>query len=600
MKRRRAAPAAAVKQTHIQAPIGGLNTVDGAFTMPELDCPLLFNVIAAENGLRSRLGNKEWCTGLSGAGDNTVRTMLPFAGSHKNGSTSRLFGCTSMGIYDVSASMANPPLVVTFQTQVGDAGYGIGTVVVNASGGHFFAHCDEENGYYVYAEATNSWVKVVKAALTAWAADADYPPGSRVSNGGLTYVTAAGGHSAAAPATGPSNTGAAVQDGTVVWSYAPSISGVDPATLVFVMVWKNRLWFIQKDTGTAWYLPIGAGTGGALFGAAVPFNFGAQFKNGGPLMGLYSWTVDGGSGPDDRLVAVSGAGDVVIYAGTDPSQAATFGIVGRWYVGGVPAGRRIATDSGGDLLIMSTTGIIPLSKLVLGSSVEDISQYNTHKISNLFSLLASEFRNLAGWSMRLHPEDNSLIVAVPVADGQPTNQLAMSLVGRGWSQYRDLPILSMDAWDGKLYFGTADGRVCVNTGYLDGVLLSDEDAFTPIVCSGITRFDNLGRGTQKQITQIRPTVISEGGTISESIEARYRYDLTEATLPGQSDNPGDSLWDSAVWDLSKWAGDTATRQAMSGAVGMGPDAAVAFKYAVNSKTVIIGFDIEYFESRSMT
>jgi hypothetical protein len=597
---KRRAPAAAVEQAHITAPIGGINTVDGGFTMPEEDCPLLFNLIGAENGLRSRLGSTEWCTGLTGFGDNTVRSVLPFAGSHKNGATNKLFVCTSLGIYDVSASMDSPPLVVTFQTQVGDAGYGICSVVVNSSGGHFLVYCDEENGYYVYSEATNSWVKVIKAAVDAWVPDIDYPPGSRVSNGGLTYTTVAGGHSAAAPATGPTSAGALIPDNTITWAYAPSITGVDPATLVFVMVWKNRLWFIQKDTGTAWYLPIGAGTGGALFGAAVPFNFGAQFKNGGPLVGLYSWTIDGGSGPDDRLVAVSGGGDVVIYAGTDPSQAATFGIVGRWYVGGVPAGRRIATENGGDLLILSTTGIIPLSKLVLGSSIEDISQYSTHKISNLFSLLASTYSNLAGWSMRIHPEDNCLIVAVPVADGQPTNQLVMPLVTRGWSQYRDLPILSMEAWNGKLYFGTADGRVCINTGYLDGVVLSDVNASTPIICSGITRFDNLGRGTQKQVTQIRPTIISEGGTISESIEARYRYDLTEASLPEETTNPGDSLWDSAVWDVAKYAADSSTQQNMGGAVGMGPDAAIAFKLAVTSKTVILGFDIEYFESRSMT
>src|ERR1700686_3906332 len=224
------APMPSVRQGHIPAPIGGLNTVDGGFLLPETDCPLLYNMTAAENGLRSRFGAQEWCTGLAGIADNTVRSVLPFRGSHKNGSTDKLFACTSQGIYDVSASSGAPPLVVTFPTQTGDAGYGICTVVVNSSGGHFLLYCDEENGYYVYTEATASWTKVAQQASVPWVANTVYGANARVSNGGLSYKTTAGGTSAAAPATGPAGTGNAIVDNTVTWFYEPTISGVDPAT----------------------------------------------------------------------------------------------------------------------------------------------------------------------------------------------------------------------------------------------------------------------------------------------------------------------------------------------------------------------------------
>lgn len=589
---------ATARPGHIPAPMGGLNTVDGGFSMPETDCPLIYNMIGAENGLRSRLGSQEWCTGLVGIADNTVRSVLPFTGSHEDGSTNRLFACTSKGIYDVSASLAGPALVVTFPTQSGDAGWGIGTVSVNSSGGHFLTYCDEENGYYVYTEATTSWTKVVQAVVAEWVTATVYAAGASVSHGGLTYKTTAGGTSGA---TAPTGTGAAFNDGGVTdWAYTPSINGVDPATLVFVLVWKNRLWFVQKNSGIAWYLPIGFGNGGSLFGTATPFNFGAQFKSGGSLVGLFSWTVDGGSGPDDRLVAVSRGGDVVIYEGTDPSSANTFGLVGRWSIGGVPAGRRIGTTDGGDVLLMSTTGIIPVSRIVQGKPLVDVSQYSTYKISNLFNRAATTYGNVKGWAMALHPEDNSLIVAIPVADGQNTSQLAMSMITRGWSPYRDLPLLSMAAWEGRLYFGSADGRVLINTGYVDGVLLSDANAFTPIDCSGITRFQNNGRGSQKQIMQARATLISEGGSISQNVEARYRFDLTEAAKPsGAVANPGTATWDSAIWDQSKWAGAYATQQDTGGMVGMGPDFAIAWRLAITSRTVLIGFDFEYIESAGL-
>src|SRR5437763_331286 len=79
----------------IPAPVGGLNTIDPGFALPETDCPLLYNLIGAENGLRSRLGWKEWATGLGGE----VRSVIPFVGSDQAGSTDRLFAATSAGLW---------------------------------------------------------------------------------------------------------------------------------------------------------------------------------------------------------------------------------------------------------------------------------------------------------------------------------------------------------------------------------------------------------------------------------------------------------------------------------------------------------------------
>src|SRR5438093_4232898 len=93
------------QEAHIPAPLGGLNTIDPGYQMPDTDCPVLYNMIGAENGLRSRLGYKEWCTGV---GSSTVPTIMPFFGSSANGSKDRLFA-TSTGtakIYSVGASSA--------------------------------------------------------------------------------------------------------------------------------------------------------------------------------------------------------------------------------------------------------------------------------------------------------------------------------------------------------------------------------------------------------------------------------------------------------------------------------------------------------------
>lgn len=517
-------------QAHIPAPIGGLNTVDPGYQMPELDCPLLYNFIGAENGLRSRLGYKEWCTGLL---TGQVTSILPFSGSSTNGSKDRLFACTSTAIYSVGASSAAPASVLAFASSAGDAGWGVSHSVVNAANAHFLMYFDEQNGYHVYTEGTDTWAAV-----------------------------AAGGG-------------------------ATQINGVTPANLVFGTVWKNFVLFVEKDSSKMWF---GAAVN-SLYGTVTAFDFGSKFKHGGNLVGLWSWTIDGGSGIDDYLVAIGSGGDVVVYQGTDPNTAATLRIVGTWFVGGVPKGRRIATDFGGDLLILSNLGIVRMSMLTIGKPNVDRTQYSTEKIGNLFNRAVSTYGSQKGWSLRIHPEDATLLVTLPTANGK-WPQIAMSVLTRGWAQYRDIPMVSNEAWNGKLYFGTDDGRVCVHTDYLDNVNLA-ASSFSAVQCSLITAFRNLGNGRQKQIREIRPTVISEGGAVAITAEARFRYDLSEASAPISVPTNASNVWDTAVWDTAAWGGAFTTQQPVFGAAGMGPDAAVALRLAATSRTVLVGIDVAY-------
>src|SRR6266850_445791 len=522
---------------HIPAPTGGLNTVDPGYALPEFDCPVLFNMIGGENGARIRRGYKEWCTGMTGATDNTVRSVLPFFGSGTNGAKDRLFACTSSKIWSVGASSAAPPSVLNFASTAGDAGWGVARGVVNAANAHFLMLCDEENGYHVYTESTDLWAKIAAGAG------------------------------------------------------ATDINGVDPAKFVFVTVWKNFVLFVEKDTSRMWF---GTATR-ALFGTVTSFDFGAQFPHGGNLVGLWSSTGDYGIGIDDHLVAVSSSGDVVIYKGTDPNDATKFSIAGVYFIGGVPKGRRIAYPHGGDLLLLGSVGIVPLSRLsAADGDWSDTSQYVTRKIGNEFSKLVTTYGGIKGWSLILHPEESALLVMVPVADGQPTTQLALSTLTGGWSKYRDLPILSCEAWGKKLYFGTADGRVCINTDYLDNVNLA-ATAFSLIKFSGITAFRNGENPRQKQVKEIRATYLYEGGVLATTEEARFRYNLTEATAPNPVASNSSNVFDTALFDFATFGGDFATQQLPRGACGMGPDVAIAFARSAGSRTVLVGIDVVFEE-----
>lgn len=590
-----------LESAHMPAPVGGLNTVDVASNMPGDDCLVLWNLIPAEYGLRSRLGFEEWATGLAGG----VLTTLPFTGSHKSGATNKLFGCTSVGIIETTTPTASPTTLVTFGNQTGDAGYGVSCPMATPAG-RFLLHCDEENGLYVYTETAGTWAKVSLGVSEVWRPSTAYTATNKVVNGGKVYVVASiSTDGISASSGGPTGTGTSISDGNVVWDYVgvaptaaigPSLADQqngftgDPANFCFAAVWKNRVWFVEKDTSRAWYLGVNS-----VYGVATSFDFGSKMQHGGPLVGLYNWSEHLDNGIDTMLVGISGAGDVVAYQGTDPTSISTFGLKGCGFVGGVPYGRRIATDYGGDVLILSVLGIIPLSKLMAGAAggSEDTSLYATGKIANLFNVLVSTYGHLPGWSIHIHPTDNVLLVTVPTAAGAPTVQLAMSFSGkRGWARYRGLPITSAAVWNNVLYFGTDDGRVCVNQGYVDNVKLDDPNHWTPVEWSLLTAYQNLGNARNKMVVSVRPTVLSEAPTPVVEAFARYNFNLDEPNPPAGAPAIGQpGTWDTAVWDTSLWSGEYTPAQPMQGTTGMGRDVALAIRGTAISRTILVGIDV---------
>jgi hypothetical protein len=486
---RRPAQRESIFGVRIPAPIGGLNTVDDGDTMPPTDASLCYNLVGAEYGMRARLGTREWATGLGGP----VRSTICYTGGRGDEVQDRIFGVTQNGIFDCTTKGTTVPVQMVGGASgvpwnaTANAGFGTSHVVVRASDGqHYCFYADEDNGLYLYDPTGNvgagSWAKVTNEQIT----------------------------------------------------------GVDPANVCFVTVWKHRVWLVEKNTATAWYLDLDS-----IYGAATKFTFAGKFRQGGHLVGLWNWTYDGGDGLDDSLVAVSAGGDVVVYQGTDPSIYGGFQLRGVWSVGGLPAGRSIASSFGGDLALVSAIGVVPMSRLVMGNLLLDRSQYATHKISNTFNLAALTAGSNRGWSVHIQPQDNVMLVSVPSQGVDAQQSLyAMSLASKGWTQYRDIPFASGAALRSRFFIGTTDGRILLNDGYVDGVALADPTIAKPVQYSVTTAFKTMGYPGMKQIRLIRPLVISQG-TTDYVAAARFDYDLTELNDVTIA-NPGGSVWADAT------------------------------------------------------
>ena len=266
--------------TTIPSSIEGINAVQSLAQMSMAECVYTYNLVAQDLGMVVRKGFVEWANGWEGGHGKTV---IPFEGH--NDADDKLFVANDEGIWDCTTEgEIAPTKVLAWDDTSGEAGYCSFELFSNDGNALFILLCDAQNGYHTYTQTTDTWTKVAQG------------------------------------------------------TDAGEIDGADPTTFEFVMVWKNRVWFVEKNSANAWYLDVTT-----LYGEVTKFNFGSQFRQGGSLRTIYNWSLDGGLGLDDLLVAVSGAGDVVVYQGTNPDEADSFSLQGSWFIGGVPLGNRFGT-----------------------------------------------------------------------------------------------------------------------------------------------------------------------------------------------------------------------------------------------------------------
>ena len=370
------------------------------------------------------------------------------------------------------------------------------------------------------------------------------------------------------------------EESTGLWTATTGLTGVTAADVFFVMSHKRRIWLIEKGKSEAWYLPAGASTG-----AATRFNFGAQFREGGTLIGLYSWTVDGGDGVDDYLVALSREGGVAVYRGSDPANASTWELVGVWYIGRVPAGNRPASQYGGQLFFTCERGLVNINRLIQGSSLEDASNVTTDKIARLVREQIDLTIFMRGWEIREIPSENAFVIDTPTQTGEAPIQYVRNFTTQGWGIWRGVPIVTGDSFQGRFYFADAAGNVHVMDGTLDGVA-QDGSGGEPIDFSMLTSYRE-GMNF-KRVQFVKPYFLS-GGIPSFSTQVRYDYDLAEndGNLTFSATNA--ALWDSAIWDVDVWSGGVEPSQSLRGQQGLGTSYAVALKGQTGERLTLVGF-----------
>ena len=531
-------------QTHrvytLPAPALGLDTVSPLAEMNPLCAVQMDNVLSTDGGCRVRSGWREFAINIPG---DTIKTVFSWSGAPLNAvsppfASSKLFAATDIGIFDITAGgdfAGATPDVDLFD--ILNAGR-LSKVMFNTGFSNYLVVCSEIGGAWLYDGTT--WTKFTQNATPT-------QPGQ--------------------------------------------ISGVNPDDFTFVMAWKERLWFIRSNSTEAWYLPVQSAGGEGEY-----VDFGPSFTTGGQLLALVSWTQDAGKGLDDHLVVLSSAGDMAIFQGTDPSFVDQFGMVGSWYVGQPPIGRRFFTETGGMAYVLTDKGMLAVGAIVQGGiqTMETAQSPQIQGLRRIQNALRNDFNTLLstiGWEVFSVREQ--ILISRPQTSVAGYSQYLFMNNTNAWSILRDIPAVTWGFWLNEVYGGTDDGRVLhIFTGNTDGVEM-DGSGGTEIRSRVAPAFSYLG-----DPADIKHAVMAKAQFLAVAPPAYEIYMLADYEVFGISSSPigtegNTPLWDDAIWDQSLWAGGLTAFADWRSVGALGRSLAPSVYLASSNRTLLISVSLMF-------
>ena len=330
---------------------------------------------------------------------------------------------------------------------------------------------------------------------------------------------------------------------------------VNSNTFIHVNLFKNRLYFTQKNTMKVWYMPVSS-----LGGAALPLDFGGVAKNGGFVQGMATWTIDAGQGADDYAVFATNMGEVIVYNGTDPTDAATWALKGVWQLGYIFS-RRFFYKFAGDILMLTQDGLVPLAS-ALQSSRLDPRINITDKIYYEISKEADAYSNEYGWQVIYYAKPNMLLINIPNPSG--TEQYVMHTISKAWCNFTGIKTTVFELHNDDLYFGGQGFVAKFWDGYAD-----DDQPISGTCQQAYTYFDLPGQ--QKRFTMIRPTFLVDAGApgVFAGINTDFQTQNNLGQVSFQSVPTTVGIWDAGTWDNYSWAGNLIVYRNWQGVSGLG-------------------------------
>lgn len=346
-------------------------------------------------------------------------------------------------------------------------------------------------------------------------------------------------------------------DGTTLTATAWSGSGLTIANLSQVLVFKERMFFIEKNTQSFWY----ASATKVITGALTKFDLRYVGNFGGTLIGMNSITQDGGQGADDLLALFFSSGEVVIYSGSDPGEPTDWAIAGRFVIGAPVNAQSI--QFGSDLVTITNGAYVPLTKVASLGRTNPSSLDLSDKISGEVAKMTALYSGNTGWQAILYPKGRKLLFNVPLSTTS-YNQHVMNVDTKAWCKFTGWNFPVFGLFNDHLYAGSTDGKIYkVDTG--------TSDNSTPISVDMQTAWNYFGdRGRQKTFTMVNLIMtgaVDPSATVSTGVD--FQIEVPADGLSLEDTGSLGAEWDTAEWNVAEWSGQVKVLKGWNGANGLG-------------------------------
>lgn len=488
------------KTTTFPAPVGGwISNVNLA--SPDARRPdgskvngayVLDNWFATATSIRMRGGSEQYAK--IGDGQKDVTVLFTYI----NGNNRKFFGATEAAVYDIT-TVAYP------QDQFLTDPDGLFTV--------------DDDGKFVIIDASPDPV-VSSLSGGDWSV-------VQFATAGGTFLRAVNGVDTPL-----------VFDGTD-WDTSPAITGATPETLSFVWSFKNRLFFIQKDTLDAWYLDTDE-----IGGAATKFPLGGVFTRGGSLLFGASWSLDENSGLSASCAFFTTEGEVAVYKGNDPATAETWSLVGVYRIGR-PRGPKAFIRAGGDLVIATDIGFVPLSQAI----TRDVAALSPAAVSYSIEVAWNEIvadRSDVFWHCAVWPTKQMVLIGFPATDESDPVMLVANARTGAWSRFTGWQANCLEVFGDRGFFGSIDGRIieAEATG-------ADRGAAYTATC--VPLFDPLKTPASLKTGVQARSIVRAPAPISVQLSLQTDFNVNLPSAPDDTNTASASVWGTGIWGQSKWS-----------------------------------------------
>ena len=374
-------------------------------------------------------------------------------------------------------------------------------------------------------------------------------------------------------------TGSATADGVTTTLFG-KVDGVDPANLSHNWVYKNRLFYVEKNSLNAWYLAVDS-----ISGAATKLPLGGVFTLGGSLLFGASWSIESGDGLSEQCVFFTTEGEVAAFTGTNPSDAAAWSKVGVYRIG-KPKGPKALIRGGGDLIIATDIGFIPLSIAVQ----RDIAALSPSAISYPIEIAWNEAiaDRPEDWNCAVWPTKQMVIVALPTTGSKQPQMLVTNARTGAWCLFTGMDATCLAVSGDRLFFGSKNGLV----GEME---VTGADQGIPYTATVVPLFDPLKSPASLKTGLLARSTVRAPSAVQVGLSLQADYDINLPAPPDDIAVTGSNVWGSGVWGTAVWGTAAAKKTYRDWQSVSGSGYALAVASQVTSGSVSPP-DVEYVET----